>query len=129
MRRKRIRPALVLCSPSLRTRQTLEAIEPSLDEGCSVEVVSELYAASELELLERLQAVPKSVGSVMLIEHNPSLQQLGLLLASRGADLPKLGEKFPTGALATLALDSDTWASLKPGDAELVDYIVPRDLG
>jgi phosphohistidine phosphatase len=129
MRRKRIRPALVLCSPSLRTRQTLEAIEPSLDEGCSVELVPEFYAASERELLERLQAVPESVGSVMLIGHNPSLQQLALLLASRGADLPKLGEKFPTGVLATLVVDSESWAALRPGDAELVDYVVPRDLG
>jgi phosphohistidine phosphatase len=128
MRRKRISPALILCSPSLRTRQTLEAIEPSLDQGCSVEVVPELYAASERELLERLQAGPDSVRSVMLIGHNPGLQQLALVLASRGADLPKLGDKFPTGALATLAVDSESWAALKPGDAELVDYVVPRDL-
>src|SRR5205823_5891734 len=56
LRRKRIHPAVVLCSPSLRTRQTLEAIEPSLGKGCSVELVTELYAASEQELLERLQA-------------------------------------------------------------------------
>ena len=89
----------------------------------------ELYAASERELLERLQAVPESVGSLMLIGHNPSLQQLALLLASRGADLPKLGEKFPAGALATLAVDSESWAGLRPGDAELVDYVIPRDLG
>ena len=129
MRRERIRPALILCSPSLRTRQTLEAIKPSLGEGCSVELVPELYAASERELLERLQAVPESVGSVMLIGHNPSLQQLALLLASRGADLPKLEEKFPTGALATLAVDSESWAVLRPGDAELVDYVIPRDIG
>jgi phosphohistidine phosphatase len=129
MRRTRIRPALVLCSPSLRTRQTLEAIEPSLDKGCSVEFVPELYAASERELLERLQAVPESVSSVMLIGHNPSLQQLALLLASRGADLPKLGEKFPTGVLATLVVNGESWAALRPGDAELVDYVVPRDLG
>jgi phosphohistidine phosphatase len=129
MRRKRIRPALVLCSPSLRTRQTLAAIEPSLDEGCSVELVPELYAASERELLERLQVVPESVSSVMLIGHNPSLHQLALLLASRGADLPRLGEKFPTGVLATLVVDSESWAALRPGDAELVNYVLPRDLG
>src|SRR6266511_5728227 len=53
IRRKRIRPALVLCSPSLRTRQTLDAIEPSLGKRCAVEVVPQLYAASEQELLER----------------------------------------------------------------------------
>ena len=129
MRRKRIRPALVLCSPSLRTRQTLEAIEPSLSKRSQVELVPQLYAASEAELLERLQALPDSVGSVMLIGHNPGLHDLALALASRGADLPQLEQKFPTGALATLVADSESWADLSPGDAELVDYVVPTQLG
>jgi len=129
MRRKRIRPGLVLCSPSLRTRQTLGAIEPSLGKGSLVELVPEIYAASEGELLERLQALPDSVGSVMLIGHNPGLHDLALTLASRGADLPQLEQKFPTGALATLVVHSESWANLSPGEAELVDYVVPRQLG
>ena len=128
LRRKRIRPALVLCSPSLRTCQTLEAIQPSLGKGCSVEVVAELYAASGEELLERLRALPDSADSVMLIGHNPGLQELALDFASGGADRPKLEEKFPTGALATLVVGSDSWAALTPGKAELVDYVVPRQL-
>ena len=128
MRRNRIRPALVLCSPSLRTRQTLDAIEPSLGKRCRVELVPQLYAASERELLERLQALPESVSSVMLIGHNPGLHNLALVLASRGADLPQLEQKFPTAVLATLVVHSESWAALRPGDAELVDYVVPRQL-
>jgi len=91
--------------------------------------VPQLYAASEAELLERLQALPDSVGSVMLVGHNPGLHDLALALASRGADLPQLEQKFPTGALATLVVDGESWADLSPGDAELVDYVVPRQLG
>jgi phosphohistidine phosphatase len=128
MRRKRIQPALVLCSPSLRTRQTLEAVESSLGKRCVVEVVPQLYAASEEELLERLQGLPESVSSVMLIGHNPGLHNLGLVLASRGTDLSQLEEKFPTGALATLVVHSESWTALGPGEAELVDYVVPRQL-
>jgi phosphohistidine phosphatase len=128
MRRKKIRPELVLCSTSVRTRQTLDAIQPSLDKGCPVELLPQLYAASETELLQRLQALPGSVGSVMLIGHNPGLHDLALVLASRGADLPQLKEKFPTGALATLVVHRESWAALSPGDAELVDYVVPRQL-
>jgi phosphohistidine phosphatase len=128
LRRNRIRPALVLCSPSLRTRQTLEAIEPSLGKGCSVELEAELYAASEQKLLERLRALPEAADSVLLIGHNPGLQELALVLASRGVDLPKLKQKFPTGALATLVVGGN-WAAFRPGDAELVDYVVPRQLG
>ena len=129
IRRKRIRPALVLCSSALRTRQTLEAVEASLGKRCVVEVVPQLYAASEQELLERLQALPEPVSSVMLIGHNPGLHDLALVLASQGAYLPQLEEKFPTGALATLVARSTSWSALSPGDAELVDYVVPRQLG
>ena len=128
IRRKKIQPALVLCSPSLRTRQTLEAVESSLGKRCAVEVVPELYAASEQELLERLQALPESARSVMLIGHNPGLHNLALVLASRGADLPQLEKKFPTGALATLVVRSESWAALSPGEAELVEYLLPRQL-
>jgi phosphohistidine phosphatase len=128
IRRKKIRPAIVLCSPSLRTRQTFEAIAPSLGKGSTVEFVQQLYAASQDELLHRLQALPESVDSVMLIGHNPGLQELALSLASRGTELPRLEEKFPTGALATLRVDSRSWVDLQPGNAELVDYVIPRQL-
>jgi phosphohistidine phosphatase len=129
IRRKRIRPALVLCSPALRTRQTLEAVEASLGKRCVVEIVPQLYAASEHELLERLKALPEPASSIMLIGHNPGLQDLALVLASRGAYLPQLEERFPTGALATLVVSSPSWSALGPGEAELVDYVVPRQLG
>jgi len=129
IRRNKIRPGLVLCSPSLRTRQTLEAIESSLGTDSQIESESELYGASEEKLLRRLQALPESVNSVMLIGHNPGLHELVLMLASRGADLGRLEEKFPTGALATLVAEGEDWAALGPGDAELVDYVVPRELG
>lgn len=128
LRQKKVRPALVLCSPSLRTRQTLAAIEPSLGQRCSVELEPQLYAASERELLERLQALPDSIKSVMIIGHNPGLQDLALALASQGADRPQLEAKFPTGALATLVVRNKSWAALRRGDAELVDYVVPRHL-
>jgi phosphohistidine phosphatase len=129
IRRERIQPALVLCSPSLRTRQTLEAVAAALGKRCTVEVVPQLYGASEEDLLEQLQALPASVRSVMLIGHNPGLHRLALGLASRGAHLPQLAEKFPTGALATLLVRNNGWAALVPGAAELVDYVVPRQLG
>jgi phosphohistidine phosphatase len=79
-------------------------------------------------LLEQLRALPESVGSVMLIGHNPGLHNLALVLASRGAHLPQLAEKFPTGALATLIVRGDGWTALGRGAAELVDYVVPKQL-
>ncbi len=128
LRSKKLAPALVLCSPSRRTMQTLKLIAPALGERQTL-VEDGLYLAHAAELLERLRRLPETVPSVMLIGHNPSLQELALMLAGRGADLDRLSAKFPTGALAVLAVPGESWEALDEGVAELTAYVVPRDLG
>jgi len=68
------------------------------------------------------------VASVLLIGHNPDLQDLALLLASAGAELARLETEFPTAALATLALPKATWKELSPADAVLAAFVVPKQL-
>jgi phosphohistidine phosphatase len=124
-----LEPELVLCSSAERTRETLDLVRPSLGAAPTVSLEDELYAASANELLERLHAVPEAVASVMLIGHNPGLQDLAVLLASAGEDLPRLEAKFPTAALATLELPNTSWRGLSRGDAVLAAYVVPKQLG
>jgi phosphohistidine phosphatase len=123
--RLRITPALVLCSSAVRTQETLDLLRPALAE-VAVQVEEQLYGASSETLLERVRSVPDEVASLLLIGHNPGLQELALVLASSGAELKRLEAKFPTAALATLALAR--WSSLSPGDAKLVAYVVPKQL-
>jgi phosphohistidine phosphatase len=127
--RLKIAPELVLCSSAERTRETLDLLRPALGTASAVSLETELYAASADELLERIRAVPETVGSVMVIGHNPGLQELALLLASDGADFKRLEGKFPTAALATLALGNTTWRRLSEGDAALAAYVLPKQLG
>ncbi len=128
MRREGIRPALVLCSTARRTRDTLEAIRSAIGEGVQVEIERDLYGASAEELLERLRLVPDEIGSVLMIGHNPGIQDLALCLTGRSSGHAGLREKFPTGALATLATRAEHWADLEPGGAGLVGFVVPREL-
>lgn len=125
--REGITPALVLCSSARRARETLEGIAPALGEAIHVQTERELYAASDGRLLERLRAVDDGVESVMLIGHNPGVEQLALSLAGSGKTLAVLGRKYPTGALATLEF-SGRWGDLRPGSAELTDFITPKQL-
>ncbi len=125
--RKGIGPELVLCSPSRRTRQTLTRIAPSLGKSADVRIEPELYAAPARDLLEVLHKVPDEVESVMLICHNPGIQDLALSLASAGSEIPRLRSKFPTAALATLELNG-SWRELAPGSAELVSFVKPKEL-
>jgi phosphohistidine phosphatase len=125
--RERVLPTLVLCSSAQRTREMLESIAPALGEGISVRIEDELYAASELRLFERLRAVEDGVESLMLIGHNPGLEQLALSLAGSGKKLAAVRRKYPTGALATLELDG-RWSELRPGSAKLTDFVTPKQL-
>jgi phosphohistidine phosphatase len=118
-------PELVLCSPSKRTRETLERL--GLGDGPEVRIEDELYAASAGELLGALRAVPDEVESVMAIGHNPGIERLALELAVGGDELDRMREKFPTAALATLELDG-SWSELAPGGAELVSFVKPKEL-
>jgi phosphohistidine phosphatase len=128
VRKEGIDPDLVLCSPARRARETLERIEPALG-GRDVRVEDDLYGASARTLVERLRAVPDRVGSVMVIGHNPGLEDLILALAQDGQLRGEVEAKYPTGALATLTFAGSSWSELGPGRAELVAFVRPRDLG
>jgi phosphohistidine phosphatase len=125
--REGVTPALVLCSSARRTRETFERVAPALGEGISVQIERGLYAASDQRLLERLRAVEDGVESLMLIGHNPGVEQLALGLAGSGQKLARLRRKYPTGALATLEF-SGQWGDLRPGRAELMDFVTPKQL-
>jgi phosphohistidine phosphatase len=116
-----VRPDLVLCSTAARTRATLDLVSPALGAPV-IEFESALYHAWEKDLLERLRRVTADTESVLMIGHNPGFHELTALLAPPGPDA------FPTGALAELRIDADGWSNLQPGDAELVQLVVPREL-
>jgi phosphohistidine phosphatase len=124
LRRREIRPTLVLCSSSRRTRETLELIGSSLGDP-TIEVEEEFYEAGSDGLLTRVRTVSDNVGSVLVIGHNPALRDLARRLAPGSGQL--LG-KFPTGALAAFELDVPSWSELGQTEARLVAYIVPREL-
>jgi len=123
-------PALVLCSSAVRTRETLAPIVLVLV-GSRVRVEAALYEGTGEQLLARLRRVPDSVPSVLVIAHNPGLQQLCLTLAASGAVglRPRVEAKFPTGALATLTIPMTSWRGLGPGMATLTAFVTPKQLG
>jgi phosphohistidine phosphatase len=127
LRGQRIAPMLVLCSSSARTRETLERISASLGDQIDVRIEDAVYTATAGDLLDLLHRVAPGTESVMVIGHNPSLQELALTLAAGGPELERLSEKFPTAALATLTFAGD-WEELARGGAKLTAFVTPREL-
>jgi phosphohistidine phosphatase len=75
-----IAPELVLCSTARRARETFERIEPALG-AATVRYERQLYGATADVLLERLRTLPDEIAAVMLLGHNPAIEQLALELA------------------------------------------------
>jgi phosphohistidine phosphatase len=123
-----VRPSVVLCSSSLRTRETLAAILPALGDALEVRIERALYGAGAAELLQRLRQVPNRAPSVMLIGHNPGIQELAFGLAASGSALAALREKFPTGALATVDVEVERWRDADNGNATATTLVTPRSL-
>jgi phosphohistidine phosphatase len=122
-----IEPDMVLCSTALRARETLDRIERALGKA-DIVLESELYAASANAVLDRVRRVPDEVGSVLVIGHNPGLQDLALDLARPAPEVRELEAKFPTAALVTLAFPHASWRAIDRGTATLVDFVRPREL-
>jgi phosphohistidine phosphatase len=130
LRAEAIRPALVLCSSARRTRDTLAAVRASFDASTEIRIEDRLYGAGATEILSLLRAVDPALPSVMVIGHNPGLEDLGTALAGDGTEtaVRQLRAKFPTGALAMLELRSSSWDQLAFGDAYLRSVVLPREL-
>ncbi len=125
-----ILPDVVLCSPSRRTRETLEGIAEALD-GVPVRVEDGIYFGGELAVLGLLRSLPGSCASAMVIGHNPTLEELVMELLDPDADhhpsLRRMSSKYPTGALATLESPA-SWSELEPGRCRLISFVRPKDM-
>lgn len=116
-------PEVVLCSSATRARETLEALLGVLGDP-EVRVEDGLYLAGAHGWLTRLRGLDAE--SALIVGHNPGLQELVVSLVRPGPLRDRAAAKLPTGALATLELDE--WHELRPGAADLLDLVTPREL-
>ena len=125
-----VAPDLVLCSTAVRARETLALVQPALPASTTVSFERRLYGAGPADLIERMQELTDDVGVVMLVGHNPGLEELVLELTGAGdaALVERVETKFPTAAFATIDLAVDAWTAVAPGTGTLVAYVTPHDL-
>jgi len=119
-------PDFVISSPAERTRQTVTKVCKSLDYKKKNIVWDEaIYEAGVPRLLEVLGRCPRTASTVLLVGHNPGLEELLSFLAGDEIALPDDGKLLPTAALARLEMPDD-WQALEKGCAQLVSVTRPR---
>jgi phosphohistidine phosphatase len=78
-------------------------------------------------LLAVLARVPPEALTVLLVGHNPGLEELVRFLTDNDLDEPGDGKLMPTAALARLEMPDD-WTQLEPGCATVMGIVRPKQL-
>jgi phosphohistidine phosphatase len=121
LRAERLRPELIVSSDAVRARRTAEAIAAVTDGQLLLD--PRLYQASAAEILDALPTfVQQDVATVMVVGHNPGLEELI-------AQLTGEREVLPTAALAQIELQIERWPDLRPSTPGiLVGLWRPKEL-
>jgi phosphohistidine phosphatase len=119
-------PELVLCSSARRAVQTAELVMAQLVTPVELAVERRLYSADVDDVVEIVRAESGDVPSVMVVGHNPTLQELAFDLLEPDDDgRVRLEERFPTAALAVVAVPVASWARLTLGTGTLIELHTP----
>jgi len=103
-------PELVLVSPAARTRDTWAAAEAAFP-GARVSFGEDLYHAGSEEVRRCAAAAGAQATTVMVVGHNPGLQELTVRLLMEGhapsSLIAKAQSRFPTAAAAVFLFDDN----------------------
>lgn len=113
---KGYRPDILISSTALRCRDTAEAVHRAMGETLDMRFVDTLYDASVDTYFEIIDA--QDVGTVMLVGHNPTMEQTLQALIGHKAMAASLPKGFPTGGLAVIDYVTTTAAW------RLVDFVI-----
>jgi len=99
-------PDLVVSSDAVRAQLTAEAVVESAGYTGEILLDERLYLASPAEIILVLRTMREDAGTIMIVGHNPGLEELVEQLTGERQDLP-------TAALAQIALPIDRWDDLE----------------
>ena len=106
LERRGLCPQRIISSTAVRARTTAAAISEACGHTDKPELCPDLYLAGVEAYVENLTRLPGEVRTVMLVGHNPDVEDLVLALTGQH-------ETMPTAALARIAIDIDRWADLR----------------
>ena len=119
-------PDLVLVSTARRAQETWDLAKPHLPAFGDVRDEGRIYEAATPVLRDIVATLPGSAGTVLVVGHNPALEDLAVSLATDGVPdaLGSMAMKYPTCGIAVLTGDG-AWADMLR-HARLAAFAVPR---
>ncbi len=122
-------PQGIISSPALRARQTIELVTDQLHDIDSKNIIYEkdLYLANIAALLDCIRKYKQNLNSLMLVAHNPGLEQLVHYLANKTTEVVK--NKTMTTANLVIFEYTDNKCDIETDEGKLKVFIKPKELG
>ena len=121
----------MISSPAIRCAETIEIACQAAGRPVAVQWDRRIYLASSATLLDLLRALDDGAKAVLMVGHNPGLEDLIFDLVPDDGTSPLrdvVEITFPTASYAVLELDTANWADQKERTGRLVHLTRPRDL-
>lgn len=115
-------PDLILSSTAKRARKTAKKVAAQCGYDADIRQIPDLYLASPQAILKAIRGVPDGCRRVMVVGHNPGLEEFLEVLTERA-------ERLPTAALAEVDVPIEKWCQLDDRTrGDLRNYWLPREL-
>lgn len=118
-------PDIIISSPALRASQTAESVSKGVGYKGEILWKKEIYFGGVTEIEKIILGISEDHKSLMLIGHNPSLQDL----LSELTGIPQISLRFSSAAMAFLEADIDSWKNLRKNCCILRWLVAPKILG
>ena len=120
-------PDRAVVSSAARTRETWALLAAAFSKAPPVSFEERIYEATPQAILQVIKETGPETGTLLVIGHNPSLQELtAMLIASGDIDArERLGEDFPTSALAAIRFAAADRSGGQPPGARLLHSLTP----
>ena len=121
-------PDYVISSSAVRARETVRILCETLGwDAMQVVYENSLYLADTVELLSLVHGFPDEAKSVMLVGHNPGMEELLVYLCGENLPTAANGKLLPTATLAQIAV-ADAWRNIRRNSCRLIAITRPKEL-
>lgn len=120
-------PDKILSSSAVRTMQTTDLVAAEMGiSDADIEFRPDFYETTPGYLIQVLSQFPRRLHRIMIVGHNPTLEELVTLLNENPVPIPKDGKLMGTATVAVMEVPD--WAELEPRSAQLRLLVRPKHL-
>ncbi|MEZ4531712.1 MAG: histidine phosphatase family protein [Thermomicrobiales bacterium] len=114
-------PDLLVTSNAIRALQTGDLAAEAMKFSGERRVVPEVYGATEHELIEVIQAFPDEFSAIVLVGHNPGMEELANSFPGK-----RPSGHLPTAGWVVVEMAANAWKDASSGGGKVTAFGTPN---